>query len=126
MPYNVSEEEFADAVEQALAEVPAKFEAWLEEVAIEVVAEPTPQQKRRTGTRSGMLLLGLYQGRPLTERSVTDSGTMPDVIWIFQNNIQRVSGNRKELIAQIRTTVLHEIGHHFGLSEKDLRDLGYG
>ena len=73
----------------------------------------------------GGLLLGLYVGRPRTLRHVEDSGTMPDVIYIFQKPIEEVSQNEVGLIRQVRTTVLHEIGHHFGMTEEDLRRLGY-
>jgi len=126
MAYQVSADDFADLVEEALAEVPAQFAEMLEDVSVEVLPEPTPNQRRAAGTRRGSLLLGLYQGRPLTRRSVMDSGALPDVIHIFQNNLQQISGTRQELVRQIRTTVLHEIGHHFGLSEQDLKNLGYG
>ena len=126
MAYRVNEEEFAELVEQALAEVPAPFTELLEEVAIEVVAAPDRRQNKALGTRKGTILLGLYEGRPLTRRSVMDSGALPDVIWIFQNNLQAICRSREQLVRQIRTTVLHEIGHHFGLGEKELEDLGYG
>ncbi len=72
------------------------------------------------------LLLGLYVGRPKTLRSVEDNATMPDVIYLFQNSIEQMCKNSEELIQQVRTTVLHEIGHHFGMTEDDLRKLGYG
>ena len=63
---------------------------------------------------------------PLTDRSVEDSGRMPDVIYVFQDHIEQVSHSEDELIEQVRTTVLHEIGHHFGMSEDDLDAMGYG
>jgi predicted Zn-dependent protease with MMP-like domain len=71
-------------------------------------------------------LLGLYVGRPRTQRSVEDSGALPDVIYLFQRNIESICHSEEELIAQVRKTVLHEIGHHFGMSEEDLDALGYG
>src|SRR5580658_6420944 len=118
--YRVSEDEFADLVEQALAEVPPQFAEFLEEISIQVVPAPDRRQQKAVGTRKGTLLLGLYQGRPLTRRSVMDSGALPDVIWIFQDNLQAICNTPDQLIRQIRTTVLHEIGHHFGLGEKEL------
>jgi predicted Zn-dependent protease with MMP-like domain len=72
------------------------------------------------------LLLGLYEGRPRTRRSVEDSGVMPDVIYIFQDDVELASDSEAELIDQVRTTVLHELGHHFGMNEDDLDALGYG
>jgi predicted Zn-dependent protease with MMP-like domain len=70
--------------------------------------------------------MGLYQGIDRTRRSVEDSGRMPDVIYIFQENHELVCKSKAQLVQQVRKTVLHEIGHHFGMSEDDLDELGYG
>ena len=124
MAYRVSKRRFGELVEEALAELPEQFQEFLEEVPVEVWDRPTRHQTRGVGR--GGLLLGLYVGRPRTERSVEDSGRMPDVIYIFQEPIEAVCNNETELVGQVRKTVLHEIGHHFGMDEKDLEDLGYG
>ena len=71
-------------------------------------------------------LLGLYIGRPLERHGPDVPHALPDRILIFRRNICRVCSTRQELLAQIRVTVLHEIGHHFGLDEDRLHDLGYG
>lgn len=126
MAYRVSKQAFGALVERALAELPPRFADFLEEVPVEVRDRPTAAQMRSARVEEGNLLLGLYHGRPLTHRSVEDSGRLPDVIYIFQDHIQQVSDNEEELIEQVRTTVLHEIGHHFGMSEEDLDRLGYG
>ena len=81
---------------------------------------------RSLGLEGDELLLGLYHGRPRTERSVEDSAPLPDVIYIFQDDVELASDSETELIEQVRTTVLHELGHHFGMSEDDLDALGYG
>ena len=99
---------------------------FLEEVPIEVQDVPTGRATQRVKARRGELLLGLYVGRPRTRRSVEDSGAMPDVIYLFQRNIETVCDSADELIDQVRKTVLHEIGHHFGMDEDDLDALGYG
>ena len=117
---------FAELVERALSELPPRFADLLEEVPVEIRDRPDAQQLRAARVGQDSLLLGLYRGRPRTVRSVEDSGQVPDVIYIFQENIEQVCNSRKELIDQVRKTVLHEIGHHFGLSEQDLADLGYG
>jgi predicted Zn-dependent protease with MMP-like domain len=122
--YHVPRHRFEELVEQALAELPDIFAEHLEEVPVEICDRPTPQQAQVA--RAGGILLGLYQGRPLTERSVEDSGRLPDVIYIFRENIERVVNSEQDLIEQVRTTVLHEIGHHFGMSEADLEKYGYG
>lgn len=126
MAYRVSKQAFDELVERALAELPRPFAEFLEEVPLEVRDRPTPAQMRSARLTRGHLLLGLYVGRPLTQRSVEDSGRLPDVIYLFQESIQQVSNNEQELVDQVRTTVLHEIGHHFGMSEEDLDRLGYG
>jgi predicted Zn-dependent protease with MMP-like domain len=126
MPYPVDKDRFGELVEAALAEVPPPFDEMLAEVPIEVRDRPTPHHRRQANLTAGGLLLGLYVGRPRTHRSVEDSGTMPDVIYIFQHSIEQVSHSEQDLIDQVRTTVLHEIGHHFGMDEDDLEKLGYG
>jgi predicted Zn-dependent protease with MMP-like domain len=126
MAYHVSKVQFANLVELALAELPAEFAEFLEEVPVEICDRPSADQLRKARVKQNGLLLGLYQGRPRTQRSVLDSGTLPDVIHIFQDSIEQVCKNEVELIRQVRTTVLHEIGHHFGMNEEDLKRLGYG
>lgn len=125
MAYRVSKPQFGELVQMALDELPDEFARFIEEVPVEIWDRPTPNQLRMAGVKSGGLLLGLYTGRPRTVRSVEDSGTMPDVIYIFQENIEAVCNTREELLRQVRVTVLHEIGHHFGLNEQDLERLGY-
>ncbi len=126
MPCHVSKRRFAELVEQALREVPEPFSSRLEEITIEIRDRPTRAQLRAAGLRGNDLLLGLYHGHPLTERSVEQSGRLPDVIYIFQEDIELVSEDEEDLVRQVRTTVLHEIGHHFGMTEEDLDELGYG
>jgi predicted Zn-dependent protease with MMP-like domain len=126
MPHHVSKVEFTRLVELALAELPAEFAEFIEEVPVEIRDQPSAEQLRLARVKQNGLLLGLYQGRPRTQRSVLDSGTLPDVIYIFQESIEQVCKNETELIQQVRTTVLHEIGHHFGMNEADLERLGYG
>jgi len=126
LPYHVSKQRFAELVEEALAELPEPFAAHLEEVSVEIKDHPTAKQLKDQGLRKDELLLGLYVGHPMTERSVEYSGVLPDAIYIFQEDIELVSQSEKELVEQVRTTVLHEIGHHFGMDENDLDELGYG
>jgi predicted Zn-dependent protease with MMP-like domain len=123
--YRVSKAQFGELVEAAIQELPEEFAEFLEEVPIEVRDQPTDSQLRQAHVREGGLLLGLYVGRPRTQRNVEESGNLPDVIYIFQEPIQIVCNTEAQLIRQVRVTVLHEIGHHFGLNEDDLERLGY-
>jgi predicted Zn-dependent protease with MMP-like domain len=126
MPCDVTKERFAELVERALADVPPAFAPYLEEVAIEIRDRPTRKQLKSVGLTEDQLLLGLYHGRPRDERSVLDSAVMPDVIYIFQEDVEDASEDEEDLVEQVRITVLHEIGHHFGMDEDDLDELGYG
>jgi predicted Zn-dependent protease with MMP-like domain len=124
--YHVSKTQFASLVETALRDLPSQFAEFLEEVPVEIRDRPTRRLLRDLDLDDDSLLLGLYRGRPRTKRSVEDSGAMPDVIYIFQEDIELSCDSEAELVEQVRTTVLHEIGHHFGMSEEDLDQLGYG
>jgi predicted Zn-dependent protease with MMP-like domain len=126
LPYHVSKQRFAELVEEALRELPKPFDQHLEEMSVEIKDRPSPRQLKDQGLDDDHLLLGLYVGHPMTERSVEYSGVLPDAIYIFQEDVELASDSEKELIEQVRTTVLHEIGHHFGMDEDDLEELGYG
>jgi len=106
--------------------LPQPFAEHLEEVSVEIKDRPTAKQLKGAGLEEDELLLGLYVGHPMTERSVEHSGMLPDVIYVFQEDVELVSNNEKELVEEVRVTVLHEIGHHFGMDEGDLDELGYG
>ena len=126
MPYHVSKQRFAELVEEALRELPQPFAQHLEEVSVEIKDRPTQKQLKEQGLEEDELLLGLYVGHPMTQRSVEFSGMLPDAVYIFQEDVELVSESEKDLIQQVRITVLHEIGHHFGMDEEDLDELGYG
>ena len=108
-----------------MADIPQPFATHLEEIAIEIRTRPTRKQLHEAGLAEDELLLGLYLGHPMTERSVTQGARLPDMILIFQEDIELVSDTEQDLVREIRTTVLHEIGHHFGMDEDDLNELGY-
>ncbi len=126
MAYDVSETKFAELVERAIASLPKPFSDALEEVRIGIRDRPSKRELKSLGLRESDLLLGLYHGRPRTERSVEDNGRFPDVIYIFQEDVEDASDSEAELVEQVRTTVLHELGHHFGMDEDDLEELGFG
>lgn len=102
--------EFDQLVERALSKIPARFRRRLHNVAFVVEREPpTPG------------LLGLYEGRPLTHRSVSDSFTLPDRITIFQGPHERLARDRAHLEKLVEDTVWHEVAHYFGLDEARVR-----
>jgi predicted Zn-dependent protease with MMP-like domain len=126
MAYQVSKARFAELVERALAELPQPFAGFLEEVRVEIKDRPSPELLKQLGMEEDELLLGLYHGVSLMDRSVEQSGRMPDVISIFQEDVEEVSDSEADLVREVRITVLHEIGHFFGMNEDDLDELGYG
>ena len=116
MGFDVSQDEFEALVADALDEIPAELEREIENVA--VVVEDWP--------RRGSRLLGLYEGVPLTKRGPLGySGVMPDRITIFRGPLCARARDAADLAAQVRVTVLHEIGHYFGMSDDRLRELGW-
>ncbi len=126
MPYDVSDVEFAALVEEAIRALPERWRQTIEsDVPVEVRPRPTRQQLRQVGLSGRDLLLGLYTGVPLTERHVEDHARLPDVIYLFKDDIEDASDDREDLVEQVRITLLHELGHHFGLDEDELERLGY-
>jgi len=122
----ITDDEFADLVDEALADLPAELGRYLDGVAIDIEPMPDRETARSVGLRSRRHLLGLYVGVPLTQRSVEQLARLPDRIVIYRDNILRACRTRQQVVDQVRTTVLHEVGHHFGLDELDLDQLGYG
>jgi predicted Zn-dependent protease with MMP-like domain len=109
-----SPEEFELAVEDAVAALPGELREAMSNVAIVIEDEPP----------DGQPLLGLYEGVPLTERSSAYGGTPPDKISIYRGPLERLYGRDPRLLRdQIRRVVLHEIAHHFGISDERLEEL---
>ncbi len=102
--------EFDILVERAVGAIPARFRKRLNNVAF--VVEPEPPAAG---------LLGLYEGRPLTSRSVSDGFTMPDRITIFQGPHERLARDRRHLEQLLKDTVWHEVAHYFGMDERRVR-----
>jgi predicted Zn-dependent protease with MMP-like domain len=113
-------EEFESLVETALEGLPEEFSELLENVAVMVEEEPDPEDLEALGMEPGEELFGLYQGIPLDERSTFYQGAMPDRVFIYRGPILRFCDSRRQVIREIRDTVVHELGHHFGLEEEDM------
>jgi predicted Zn-dependent protease with MMP-like domain len=114
---------FEELVKEALDSLPKEFAEKLNNVSVVVEDYPTPYQVVKAKIPPWSILFGLYEGIPQTQRGVYYSA-LPDKITIFKNSIERVSRTEEEVRAQVRATVIHEIGHHFGLSDRQLRDSG--
>jgi predicted Zn-dependent protease with MMP-like domain len=121
-PVQLSEEEFESLVADALDSIPDELADEFDNVAVVVEDWPTTEQlDGRSGT-----LLGLYEGIDVTRRSPLGyAGVMPDRITIFKGPLCARARDREELAAQVRVTVLHEVGHYFGLDDHRLRELGW-
>jgi predicted Zn-dependent protease with MMP-like domain len=123
---------FDTEFETVLAELPPRIHELMDEIPLVVEDYPSLDVMRRMRVRHRSQLCGLYTGIPLTERSVMHSGVPSDVIHIYREGILAQAMHRDgkisvpQLRKQIRITILHEYGHHHGMTERDLREMGYG
>ncbi len=117
---------FRRLVSRALEDLPAEFLEKMSNIEVVVEDRPTPEQEADAGgdPEEG-LLMGLYEGIPLTERTSAYGGILPDRITLFQRNIEAVCESPEEIREEILTTVLHEIAHHFGIDDERLTELDY-
>lgn len=122
-PWGLSEDDFADLAEDALAELPDIAIDRLENVPVLIEPAPSPEL---VSDGVDPRLLGLFSGVPLPERSSEGQSAELDSIHLYQRNLERACRDREELLAEIRITVLHETAHFFGLEDDDLDDLGLG
>lgn len=113
--------EFDKVVERAVARIPWRFRRRMANIAVIVEPEPSAAQLRAAGIQPGNTLLGLYRGRPLTERSVSDGFAMPDQIVIFQRPHEQMARDAAHLERLVDETVWHEVAHYFGMDEARVR-----
>jgi predicted Zn-dependent protease with MMP-like domain len=110
----VDAERFEAMVAEALDGLPAELGRLMSNVAVLVEHDQGPPG-----------LLGLYQGTPLTRRTTSYAGVLPDRITIYRRAICAISHSDADVVAQVRRTVIHEVGHHFGIGDARLRELGW-
>ena len=123
---------FDKIFEEVLDELPQWIHELIAEVPLHVEDYPSDEMLAHLNIRHRERLCGLYTGIPLTDRSVRQSGVLPDVVTIYREGVLNAAVNSRGVVSngrlrrEIRTTILHELGHHHGLDEDDLRELGYG
>ncbi|WP_189056142.1 metallopeptidase family protein [Longimycelium tulufanense] len=108
--------DFEDLVAEALDLIPPELAGLMSNVVVLVEDEP----------ESDPDLLGLYEGVALTERGTYYAGVLPDRITIYMGPTLRMCSTRDEVVDEVATTVVHEVGHHFGISDQRLHELGWG
>jgi predicted Zn-dependent protease with MMP-like domain len=111
---------FLRLVDAALETIPAHFRDAMRNIAVVVEDEPTPEELDDVGVEPPDTLFGLYQGTPLTERPWAHGNTLPDKITLFQGPIEDESDDEEDTIVAIGETLIHEVGHYFGLSEEEI------
>ena len=119
-PKSMDDKEFEKLIGEALDSLPKEFAKKLENVGVTFENWPSPMQVTKLRLNRRSLLFGLYEGIPLTQRR-NYTGVLPDKITIFKYPILMVSRNADDVRARVRRTVIHEIGHQFGLSDKEMK-----
>ena len=119
----VERERFEELVRRALATLPGEIADRIDNMDVEVQDRPSPTQLASARVPPGHTLLGLYQGIPLTKRHSGYGMVAPDRIIIFQSPLERVARDEDDLVERVRATVVHEVAHHFGISDTRLREI---
>ena len=119
----MTRDEFRALVDEALETIPPNFREAMQNIAIVIEDAPTLAQLDEVGLAPPDTLLGLYEGIPLTERQWSHGNTLPDKITLFQEPIEDASDDEDDLVVAIGETLIHEIGHYFGLSEEEIEEI---
>ena len=119
----MDEDEFEEAVDAALAQIPDRIARHMDNVAVFIEDRYVPGPHEDPDT----VLLGLYEGTPLTERDTWyGAGSLPDRIMVYREPLLEMCSSREEVVEEILVTVVHEIAHHFGIDDDRLHELGWG
>ena len=119
----MTREKFRLLVDEALASIPQQFRDALQNIAIVIEDNPTAEQLAEVEVEPPDTLLGLYQGTPLPERQWAHGNTLPDKVTLFQLPIEDASDDEDDVIVAIGETLIHELGHYFGLSEEEIEEI---
>lgn len=124
MPIKINAKKFESLVVQALEALPAFFQERLQNIEVLIADRPTEEELAEAGVEPDELLMGLYQGIPLTERTGDYGLVLPDTITLYRESMAELCDTPEEVIAEVQQTVKHEIAHHFGISDDRLQELG--
>jgi len=118
--YELTDEQFDGLITRAMDELPQEYITNMENVAITIADDPTPQQVEKMKIRDGMVLLGLFEGVAKTQQG---SGLFPSRITLFKRSILKVVRSEAELFEQTKRTLWHEIAHYYGLNHARMDEL---
>ena len=124
MSIKISAKKFEALVVQALEQLPAFFKDQLQNIEVLIADWPTEEELEEAGLGPDELLLGLYQGIPLTERTSDYGLVLPDTITFYRGCSAEVCDTPEEIVREVQQTVTHEIAHYFGISDERLQELG--
>ncbi|HEY3160237.1 MAG TPA: metallopeptidase family protein [Vicinamibacterales bacterium] len=119
----MTREQFEQLVAEAIALIPRRFRREMKNIAIIVEDEPSDELLDEMEIEPPDSLYGLYQGTPLPERSATWGNTLPDCVTLFQRPIEEDCEDDDDIRMVIGETLIHEIGHYFGLSEEEIEEI---
>ena len=119
----MTRDEFRTCVDEALASIPENFREAMRNIAVVIEDEPSEETLEDVGVEPPDTLLGLYQGTPLPERGWAHGNTLPDKITLYQAVIEDASETDDDVVVAIGETLIHEIGHYFGLSEEEIEEI---
>jgi predicted Zn-dependent protease with MMP-like domain len=121
----LSKKDFDRVVKRAILRIPEEIRRHLDNILISVQDRPSPELLEEMDMPPDEPLLGVFQGVPLTERTVTSPPLFPDTIVLFQEPLEEWAESVEELEEEIEITVVHEVAHFLGMSEEKLAELGY-
>jgi predicted Zn-dependent protease with MMP-like domain len=119
----MKKEKFETLVEEALTMLPKKFKKYIDNLAVIVEEKPPIEVYRQTGSSLYSRILGLYHGVPFKHRGPYYGNLPPDVIVIYQEPIEEICNSEEEIKHKVKEVVFHEVGHYFGLSDEELREI---
>jgi len=119
----MNRDDFQALVAEALNSIPDEFREAMQNIAIVIEDQPSAATLAQVGIEPPDTLLGLYQGTPLPERQWAHGNTLPDKITLYQHSIEEASEDHEDVVVAIGETLIHEIGHYFGMSEEQIEEI---